>query len=273
MPTRSAPPAVVTDLRDLTKLVQKVEGFHEVVAALKNRRSATIDGTWGSSASLAAAAIGLHTPRTLLITLAHPSDIDGWTEDLAGFAGQRPVIFPAWDALPSDGSAIDEIAGQRLRVLKQLESKSPPRFLLTTIQALMQPVPNRAELVRNRRTLRVGAQTPPDALADWLVAHGFEPAETVVLPGQFGRRGGILDLYPPDAESPVRVEFFGDEVESIRHFSPQTQRRQEDLNELEIQGNVLQSRPEVAKPPVSKSKKTPEPSSSGHLCDYLPEDA
>lgn len=266
MPMRTADPAVVTDLRDLTRLLQKAEGFHEVVAALKNRRGAIVDGTWGSSASLTAAALGLHATQTLLIVLAHPSDVDGWADDIAGFAGQRPVIFPAWETLPTDRSAVDEIAGQRLRQLRQLESATPPRFLLTTIQALIQPVPNRAELAQNRRRLRRGAEAPPDELADWLVAHGFEPAETVVLPGQFGRRGGIFDLFPPDAENPVRIEFFGDEVESLRYFSPQTQRRLEELQELEITG--------VASAPASgtapKRGNSAPVSLSGHLCDYLP---
>src|SRR5438552_14817787 len=83
-------------LKDLTLAIQQVEGFHPVVAALKNGRAATIDGAWNSSAALAAAALGLQTPHTLLVVLARPGDADPWCEDILSFAGVRPVIFPAW---------------------------------------------------------------------------------------------------------------------------------------------------------------------------------
>jgi transcription-repair coupling factor (superfamily II helicase) len=269
MPTKTAA-ATPAGLHDLTRLIQQAEGFHPVVAALLNNRSATVDGTWGSSSALVAAALGLHAPQTVLIVIAHPRDLDAWAEDLAGFSGQRPTIFPAWDALPTDSSVIDEVAGQRLRLLKQLETKPSPRFVLTTIQALIQPVPDRAELAKNRRVLKAGEATSPEELATWLVEHGFEPAETVELPGQFGRRGGILDIYPPDAETPVRLEYFGDEIESIRSFSPQTQRSLGDMKEFEITGS-LPVRPVGAASrggDGEKGKRGDLP--RGNLCDYLP---
>src|SRR5712691_8100739 len=115
-------------LKDLTRLIQTAEGFHPVIAALKNGHSATVDGAWGSSAALMAAALGLHAPQTLLVVIAHPRDVDGWVEDLASFAGLRPVVFPAWNNLPTDATVADEVAGQRLRLLKQLEAAQPPRL-------------------------------------------------------------------------------------------------------------------------------------------------
>src|SRR5262245_23039172 len=116
---KTARDARLESLQDLTRIIQTAEGFHPLVAALKNGRAASVDGAWGSSGALAVAALSRHAPTTLLVVLAHPSDIDGWTEDLAGFGGTRPVLFPAWDNLPSDAATADEVAGQRLRVLKQ----------------------------------------------------------------------------------------------------------------------------------------------------------
>ena len=78
---------VLDSLKDLTRLIQSADGFHPLVAALKNTRSATIDGAWGSSAALASAAMGLHAPSTLLVVIGHPRDLESWQEDLAGFAG------------------------------------------------------------------------------------------------------------------------------------------------------------------------------------------
>src|SRR5437588_9288706 len=109
---------VPESLKDLTRIVQTAEGFHPLVAALLNGHGAAVDGAWGSSGALAAAALGLHAPRTLLMVIAHPGDVDGWVEDVATFAGLRPVVFPAWDALPGDRMVLDEVAGQRLRLLR-----------------------------------------------------------------------------------------------------------------------------------------------------------
>src|SRR5262249_55068350 len=142
-------------LLDLTRAVQYTPGFHPVVAALKNGRAATVDGAWNSSAALVTAALGLHAPRPLVVVLAHPRDADAWAEDLLSFAGVRPVLFPAWDAWPVSDALVDEVAGPRLRVLKQLESDEPPRFVVTTLQALLQPVPDRAQLARQRHRLKV----------------------------------------------------------------------------------------------------------------------
>ena len=94
-------------LQELTQLVQSAEGFSAVVEALKANRSGAVDGTWGSSAALVTAALADHAPRTLLVVIAHPRDLDSWVEDLAGFAGRRPVVFPAWDTLPADGASLD----------------------------------------------------------------------------------------------------------------------------------------------------------------------
>src|SRR5579862_4448894 len=144
MPQLSAP--TFAQLTDLARAVQDVEGFAEVLDALRQGRSAVVDGAWGSSAALATAALALQTPRTLLVVIAHPRDVDGWLGDLNSFSGLRPVAFPAWDNQPGSGDGIDEIAGQRLRLLRQLDSGEPPRLLLATFQALIQPVPDRAVL-------------------------------------------------------------------------------------------------------------------------------
>jgi transcription-repair coupling factor (superfamily II helicase) len=250
-------------------LVQAAEGFHPLVAALKNGHGASVDGAWGSSGALAAAAIGLHAPHTLLCVIAHPRDLDGWAEDLASFAGVRPVVFPAWDNLPTADTLIDEVAGQRLRVLKQLESSEPPRYLVATIQALIQPVPDRAQWAQHRRILQVADQIDPDVLAGWLVEQGFRRTEVVELPGEFSRRGGIFDLFSPDAEAPYRLELFGDEIESIRQFSLLTQRSLGNLQSVEITGARVER-------PSSNAEGDGSPSHlmyRGHLGDYLPADA
>jgi transcription-repair coupling factor (superfamily II helicase) len=266
MPPATARAPSLDSLKDLTRLVQSAEGFHPLVAALKNGHGATVDGAWGSSSALVTAALGLHAPRTLLVVIAHPRDLDGWGEDLASFAGVRPIVFPAWDSLPTDTTVADEVAGQRLRILKQLEGGAPPRYVLTTVQALIQAVPDRDRLASQRRVVRPGETVDPDELAGWLVQHGFRRTDAVELPGEFSRRGGILDVFSPDAEAPHRLEFFGDEVESIRQFSQHSQRSLSDLQAVELLGSTVRR---VS--PEGNGKDAP--LDTGHLCDYLPADA
>src|SRR5947207_13834149 len=93
----AAPP--VLGLKDLTRRVQRAPGFPEVLAALKNGHSATIDGAWGSAGPLVAAALGWHAPQTVLIVLAHVGDADDYADDVATFAGVKPEVLPAWDRL------------------------------------------------------------------------------------------------------------------------------------------------------------------------------
>src|SRR5204863_775554 len=122
-----------------------------------------------------------------------------------------------------------------------------------------------------RRLLRVGETCDPEELAAWLVSHGYRHGEAVELPGEFGRRGGILDVFSPDAEAPYRVEFFGDEVESLRQFSPQTQRSLGTLSSAELTGVGIG---EAEEGPPQPANRKPQPAlETGHFCDYLPADA
>jgi transcription-repair coupling factor (superfamily II helicase) len=99
-----------------------------------------------------------------------------------------------------------------------------PKVIVTAIQSLMQPVPSREALAAATRHLGVGDTLDVGEFTHWLAAEGCVSTTAVELPGEFSLRGGILDVFPPDAENPLRVELFGDEVESLRTFDVETQR-------------------------------------------------
>ena len=243
-------------LKNLTRQVQRAEGFPEILAALKVGRSATIDGAWGSAGPLAIGAIGLHAPATLLVVLAHVGDLDDYRDDIATFSGINPEVFPAWDKLPREVVAGDEVFGRRLRLLRTLKSGTPPRIIVAPMQAILQPVPTPEVIDRGARTIRVGQTIAVEELSGWLVDRGLTRVEVVEVAGEFSIRGGILDVFPVDALQPIRVEFFGDEVESIRPFDAGSQRSLTQSDHAVLTGS----------PESSGDDRGP----SGHLTDYLP---
>ncbi|HEY3393886.1 MAG TPA: hypothetical protein VGK58_14335, partial [Lacipirellulaceae bacterium] len=103
-------------------------------------------------------------------------------------------------------------------------SGNTPSILVTSIQSLLQPVPSRDAFAAATREIRVGSQIDEQEFTRWLVERGGHATTAVELPGEFSLRGGILDVFPPDADDPVRIELFGNDVESIRRFDVGSQR-------------------------------------------------
>src|SRR5262245_20646899 len=105
-------------LADLARVLRAAEGMDAVLAALHAGHGGTIGGGWGSASALAVATLASDVPGTLLVVLAHPGDLDTWSADLASFTGHAPLVFPAWDHLPTEHALNDEVLAQRLRLLK-----------------------------------------------------------------------------------------------------------------------------------------------------------
>jgi transcription-repair coupling factor (superfamily II helicase) len=225
---------VAGGLADLAAKLHQVEGFAEVAAVLARGESAAVDGAWGSASALTVAALAESIERTFLVVLPRPSDLDDFAADLLGFLGRAPEIFPAWETPPQEFTVRDAVYGGRLRVLGRLLEADAPRVIVTTISAVLQPVPTRQERVQGTRRVRVGDVVDTEELLRWLVDRGFERVPAIEVPGEFCMHGGIFDLFPADAEDPVRIELFGNEVESIRRFDAETQRKLEDLSEVEL---------------------------------------
>ena len=148
---------------------------------------------------------------------------------LAFFAPERELVsFPAWDCIPYDRvSPRPDIVGRRVETLVRLcerPADSAHPLVLTSVAAAIQRLPPRAALASAVLVLRAGDRLDPAALATHLGRHGYARAETVAERGDFAVRGGIIDLFPPGTGEPLRLDFFGDEIETIRLFDPATQR-------------------------------------------------
>lgn len=153
------------------------------------------------------------------------------------FAPQMPVItFPAWDCLPYDRvSPNADISATRMATLAGLVHGMPAQFvLLTTISAAMQRLPAREVLREAAFSARVGGRLDEAALRNFLVRMGFSQAPTVMEPGDYAIRGGIIDIYPPGDGGPVRLDLFGDVLDGARRFDAATQRTTEKLDLVEL---------------------------------------
>jgi transcription-repair coupling factor (superfamily II helicase) len=228
------PGASLTDLRQLVRDLERDERFVAVVGALSRGESATVDGAWGSSCALALAGIARARPSALVVVVPRVGDVEALAADLASFSHAPPIVFPAWETLPEDHDTSDPVFAARLRALAALESPSNPPVVVTSMAALMQPVPSRAVRVASTRRFVTGEETDLEELLSWLVSGGLQSSTAVALPGEFSRHGGIIDIFAPDAVDPVRLEFFGDEIESIRTFDAETQRQLEVCESMEV---------------------------------------
>ncbi len=224
----------IDSLSELVPILRQAPGFADVVRALQQGRRASISGAWGSSCALAAVSLFEQLNETMLVVLPRIADVDDFALDVSSFLGSQPLIFSAWETLPDEHNVADAIFGGRLRLLGQLDQLSEPALVVTSLPALLQPVPSKQKRQQSQRPLKVGDEIELDEFMRWLVECGFERVTAIEVPGEFCLHGGILDLYPPDMLYPLRIELFGDEIESIRSFDVETQRKIEELTETQL---------------------------------------
>jgi len=158
------------------------------------------------------------------------------TEALAFFApGVEILSFPAWDCLPYDRvSPKGELVAHRLDTLTRLADGMPakPRILLTTVAGVTQRVPPAYALKGSSLRLKVNDAVDDQMLFAYFARNGYSRVETVREAGEFAVRGGIIDVYPTGAAEPVRLDLFGDTLETIRVFDPMSQRSDGNLTEI-----------------------------------------
>jgi len=241
---------------DKERIVSRI--ISRLKAAQPNEGVVKAEGTWGSFARLLATHISEKLNRPILYICPHIDDADRATDDLHTFSGRRIESFAAWEGEEDLADATDEIRAERLKLVARVSSlvsrSAKEKFIIpASIQALCQPIPKPQVMQENCLPLKRNKTVSPEHIVQWLVDNSFERVERIDLPGQFARRGGIVDIYAPlttekvllvSAEArraeagsekiptsvssqtaeAVRLEFFGDTIESIREIDLDTQR-------------------------------------------------
>ncbi len=176
--------------------------------------------------------------QDLLFVARDDARLRAFANALKFFAPEAaPLMFPAWDCLPYDrASPHVDICAERLMCLSQLSAPNKPRgrLVLTTVSALSQRIAPRHAIAGSHWSTKVGAPFDLDALTAFLALNGYQRVGTVMEPGEYAVRGGIVDLFPAGASSPVRFDLFGDVVEGIRQFDPLSQRTTDPVDAVDL---------------------------------------
>jgi len=244
-------------------------GFIQALEEVQKRNPVVVSNVWGSSLSGLAAALNsyslrqqLSVPILLICDTDKQMDVLVQEAETFGLPADSVACFPSVEATNPDLILRDWAFGQRLRFFDELLARpqdpsveSAQKLLVTSVGALMQAVPGSAQLAESRRSLQIDQDVDPEEFCAWMAKHSMHLVSVVESPGEFSRRGGIIDVFPPNADKPFRIELFDTLVESIRQFEPTTQRSTGRLESVQL----LIASPEV----------------NGQHCllDFLPEDS
>jgi transcription-repair coupling factor (superfamily II helicase) len=192
-------------------------------------------------ADLARAVAGrAHAPAVSLVVVCRDGPrMAALMRALSFFAPELNVLeFPAWDCLPYDRvSPHAAFVAQRMTAMSELahrRSGNGATVLVTSINAALQRVPNRDFVAGQSLSVAPGNVIAMESITTWLELNGFARASTVREPGDYAVRGGIIDLFAPGTTEPVRLDFFGDALETIRSFDPESQRTSGQLQRLDL---------------------------------------
>lgn len=230
---------VQTPIAGLIELALTDPSLQDVVRRAADRPADLALVGPASARVLVAAALAQRGP--LLVVAATGREADDLTSELRGVYGDAVALFPSWETLPHErlSPGVETVAA-RLLLLRRLAHPddamlgSPLRVVVTTARSLLQPMaPDVVDI--EPVTLTVGAEAEFEAIIARLVDLAYTRVDMVGKRGEFAVRGGILDIFPPTAEHPVRVEFWGDEVSEIRMFSIADQRS---IPEIPVQNVV-----------------------------------
>jgi transcription-repair coupling factor (superfamily II helicase) len=194
-----------------------------------------LTGLPGGLDLLALAGLAARAQQPVLHVALDDQQLSLHAEQLRFFSpGLEQLRFPAWDCLPYDRvSPSADVSGQRMQLLARVpELAAKNTVVMTTVNALMQRVVPLAAVQASRLELKPGKVVKTDMLTAFLASNGYTRTGTVVEVGDYAIRGGLVDLFPPHSGGPVRLDFFGDQLETIRTFDPETQRTTDQLRQL-----------------------------------------
>ncbi|WOC32302.1 MULTISPECIES: transcription-repair coupling factor [Caproicibacterium] len=213
-------------MKFIATALSRLREYQSLLGAVQqNQLPAAVTGLSGIHKANVIYALWVHTGRRAFVIAGEESEANRMVGDLCA-QGMRALYYPMRDLTLRKGEAASshDYERQRLQVLARLQAGECDAVVCCIDGALQYTLPPQAMYARTRQ-VSSGDTLPPEEAQSLLLRCGYEHAVQVEGPGQFARRGGILDLFPPESHVPVRLEFWGDEVDTLSYFDPQTQRR------------------------------------------------
>ena len=228
-------------------LVEQSERFTELVERLESRTLLSLTEASAGARAFAWSALAEVAKRPIVLVAPSEDRARRWRAELAGWLGEERVLaFPERETMPYEiGSSSPGAIHQRLLTLWRMHTSAQRAdgassepvaaiAIVVSLRALLEHTITPDDLRRRGRSLKVHDRVVWSDTAAWLFELGYEPVPEVNEPGTFSRRGGIIDVYPASASMPVRIELFGDEIETLRSFDPVTQRSQDEVDAVDV---------------------------------------
>ena len=243
------PDVSVARLDDLFAALAETPAGQDLLRRVERGGAFSVEGLARSAQHFLAALLHGQAPGRVVVLVTDglkaqesaQQDLETWFSAADGAAGSaRPLFYPAWEVLPHESKLPHaDVISERLETLGMLRhyrqgSGGRGLVIATSVTALLQRTFTSAYLTEHSRGLSPGDQLDPLDLIEWLEDQGYEPEAQVTQKGEIALRGGILDVFPLTSPWPVRLEFFGDELESLRHFDPTTQISREPIDRVEL---------------------------------------
>jgi len=225
-------------MNKLFEMIQTDQGIKRAIAAYGLQASQSqVYGLTGAQKSTLLAAAYHADPRPMVIITGNYESAEYLRLDLATLIPEAVVLeFPVLDIITFTAVAKGvELAAKRMDVLGRM-ARGEKIIVLATAEAAMQRVLSKADFENSRITIDNGAEIVREQLIESLVGFGYERVDQVESIGQFSARGGIVDIFPINNKVPIRLELFGDVVDSLREFDPVTQRSIVSVSQVDILG-------------------------------------
>lgn len=205
----------------LTEKIYESERIRILEHALRSGDSLLIEELWNAPKSLIASIAAKATGKQILIITGASQEEARLFHDFAFFSDRPVVEFPSWETLPGDQMAPSpDVVGERGRILHEILHSKHPFIILTNLQACLQKMIPPKLFSELYLSLSVGQVFSFETLLNRLVEMGYRRQAVASDKGEFAVRGGIVDLFSVSSPDPFRIEFFGDEIESIRLYDP-----------------------------------------------------